>query len=158
MPSPCIHRRLPCAPPRRGVRRHDDAVPHRSCGRRGVGGVVSEPVEFVTVPSLIDLAAGACLLGGAAFLLVGAIGLVRLPDFFTRVHATGIIDTMGMGLTLIGLILLAGWSLPSVKLVLILGFMLLTGPTATHALAKAALHGRLDPLSGRPPRPPSSSA
>ena len=54
---------------------------------------------------------------------------------------------MGMGLTLIGLILLAGWSLPSVKLVLILGFMLLTGPTATHALAKAALHGRLDPLS-----------
>ena len=110
------------------------------------------------MPSLLDFAAGACLFGGAAFLLVGAVGLVRLPDFFTRIHATGVIDTMGMGLTLAGLILLAGWSLPSVKLLLILGFMLLTGPTATHALAKAALHGGLDPLPGRPPDPPSSNA
>ena len=109
--------------------------------------------------SLLDLAAGACLLSGAAFLLVGAIGLVRLPDFFTRVHATGVIDTMGTGLVLLGLFILAGWTLPAVKLVLIFGFMMLTGPTATHALAKAALHGRLDPLSGRrPPEPPSSSA
>ena len=110
------------------------------------------------MPSFLDFAAGACLFGGAAFLLVGAVGLVRLPDFFTRIHATGVIDTMGMGLTLAGLILLAGWSLPSVKLLLILGFMLLTGPTATHALAKAALHGGLDPLPGRPPDPPSSNA
>ena len=110
------------------------------------------------MPSLlIEIAAGACLLGGAAFLVVGAIGLVRLPDFFTRIHATGVIDTMGIALTFAGLVLLAGWSLPAVKLVLILCFMLLTGPTATHALAKAALHGRLDPLSGRPPEPPSSN-
>lgn len=106
---------------------------------------------------IIELAAGACLLGGAAFLLIGAIGLVRLPDFFTRIHATGVIDTMGAGLALVGLVILAGWTLPAVKLVLILCFMLLTGPTATHALAKAALHGRLDPLSGRPPEPPSSN-
>ena len=106
---------------------------------------------------LLHIAAGACLLGGAAFLVIGAIGLVRLPDFFTRIHATGIIDTMGIALTFAGLVILAGWSLPAVKLVLILCFMLLTGPTATHALAKAALHGRLDPLSGRPPEPPSSS-
>ena len=110
------------------------------------------------MPSLlIEIVAGACLLGGAAFLVVGAIGLVRLPDFFTRIHATGIIDTMGIALTFAGLVLLAGWSLPAVKLVLILCFMLLTGPTATHALAKAALHGRLDPLSGRPPEHPSSN-
>ena len=107
--------------------------------------------------SLVHFVAGACLLGGAAFLVVGAIGLVRLPDFFTRIHATGIIDTMGIALTFAGLVLLAGWSLPAVKLVLILCFMLLTGPTATHALAKAALHGRLNPLSGRPPEPPSSN-
>ena len=109
------------------------------------------------MPSILGLAAGACLLGGAAFLVIGAIGLVRLPDFFTRIHATGVIDTLGAGLALIGLIILAGWTLPAVKLVLILGFMLLTGPTATHALAKAALHGRLDPLSGRPPEPPPSN-
>ena len=107
--------------------------------------------------TIIELAAGACLLGGAAFLVIGAIGLVRLPDFFTRIHATGVIDTMGAGLALVGLVILAGWTLPAVKLVLILCFMLLTGPTATHALAKAALHGRLDPLSGRPPEPPSSN-
>ena len=106
---------------------------------------------------LVHVAAGACLLVGAAFLVIGAIGLVRLPDFFTRIHATGIIDTLGIALTFAGLVLLAGFSLPAVKLVLILCFMLLTGPTATHALAKAALHGRLDPLSGRPPEPPSSN-
>ena len=106
---------------------------------------------------LLDVVAGACLLGGATFLVIGAIGLVRLPDFFTRIHATGVIDTMGAGLTLLGLVILAGWTLPAIKLVLILGFMLLTGPTAAHALAKAALHGRLDPLSGRPPEPPSSN-
>lgn len=109
------------------------------------------------MPTLVHLLAGACLLGGAAFLVIGAIGLVRLPDFFTRIHATGVIDTLGIALTFAGLVILAGWSLPAVKLVLILCFMLLTGPTATHALAKAALHGRLDPLSGRPPEPPSSN-
>ena len=109
---------------------------------------------------LLHIVAGACLIGGAAFLVIGAIGLIRLPDFFTRIHATGIIDTMGIALTFAGLVLLAllaGWMLPAVKLVLILCFMLLTGPTATHALAKAALHGRLNPLSGRPPEPPSSN-
>ena len=111
----------------------------------------------MTMPTLVHLLAGACLLGGAAFLVIGAIGLVRLPDFFTRIHATGVIDTLGIALTFAGLIILAGWSLPAVKLVLILGFMLVTGPTATHALAKAALHGRLDPLSGRPPESPSSN-
>ena len=111
----------------------------------------------MTLPSILGLAAGACLFGGAAFLLVGAVGLVRLPDFFTRIHATGVIDTMGAGLILLGLLLLAGWTPPAVKLVLIFGFMMLTGPTATHALAKAALHGRLDPLSGRPPEPPPSN-
>ena len=109
------------------------------------------------MPSLLEFVAGACLLGGATFLVIGAIGLLRLPDFFTRIHATGVIDTMGAGLALVGLMILAGWTMPAVKLVLILGFMLLTGPTATHALAKAALHARLNPLSGRPPEPPSSN-
>ena len=107
--------------------------------------------------SVLDFVAGACLLGGAAFLVIGAIGLIRFPDFFTRIHATGIIDTMGVALTFAGLVILAGWTLPAVKLVLILCFMLLTGPTATHALAKAALHGRLDPVSGRSREAPPSN-
>ena len=109
------------------------------------------------MPTLLEFAAGACLLGGAAFLLVGAIGLIRLPDFFSRIHATGVIDTMGTALILLGLFILAGWTLPAVKIVLIFGFMMLTGPTATHALAKAALHGRLDPLTSRPSEPPPSN-
>ena len=109
------------------------------------------------MPPLLDVVAGACLLGGAAFLVIGAIGLVRLPDFFTRIHATGVIDTMGTALVLLGLFILSGWTLPTVKIVLIFGFMMLTGPTATHALAKAALHGRLDPLTSRPSEPPPSN-
>ena len=111
----------------------------------------------MAIPSIPELVAGALLLVGVAFLVIGAVGLIRLPDFFTRVHATGVIDTLGTGLVLVGLMVLAGWTLPAAKLVLILAFMLLTGPTATHALAKAALHGRLDPLAGRPPEPPPSN-
>ena len=109
------------------------------------------------MPTVLEIVAGACLLGGSAFLVVGAIGLVRLPDFFTRIHATGVIDTLGVALTFAGLVILAGWTLVAAKLVLILWFLLWTGPTATHALAKAALHGRLDPTSGRPPEAPPSN-
>ena len=72
-------------------------------------------------------------------------------------HATGIIDTLGVALTFAGLVILAGWTLVAAKLVLIACFLLLTGPTATHALAKAALHGRLDPVSARPPEASSSN-
>ncbi|WP_025771745.1 monovalent cation/H(+) antiporter subunit G [Thioalkalivibrio sp. HK1] len=109
----------------------------------------------------IDLLASLCLLTGTIFLIIGAIGLVRLPDFFTRIHATGVIDTLGTGLVLIGLMLIVGWTQPLIwiKLVLIMAFMLITGPTATHSLARTALHGRLDPLSSRPSpeKPPSST-
>lgn len=107
----------------------------------------------------IDVLASLCLLTGTIFLIIGAIGLVRFPDFFTRIHATGVIDTLGTGLVLVGLMLIAGWTQPLIKLVLIMAFMLITGPTATHSLARTALHGRLDPLSSRPSpeKPPSST-
>lgn len=95
---------------------------------------------------LLDLLSWACLLGGASFLLVGAIGLLRLPDFYTRLHAVGVCDTMGMGLTLAGLMLQSGLNLVTVKLLLIFYFVIFTGPTATHVLAEAALHGRLKPV------------
>ena len=83
------------------------------------------------------------LLGiGTLFLLIGAVGLVRLPDFFSRLHAAGLIDTLGAGLILVGLMIEAGWSLNLAKLVLILLFLLFTSPTSSHALAHAALvHG-----------------
>jgi multicomponent Na+:H+ antiporter subunit G len=86
---------------------------------------------------------------GGFFGIVGGIGLLRFPDLFSRFHAAGVTDTLGAGLILIGLMLQAGWSLITIKLVLILAFGLFTSPTATHALAKAALHGKVKPLLRR---------
>ena len=95
---------------------------------------------------VLDVLSWACLLGGAGFLLVGAIGLLRFPDFYTRLHAVSVCDTMGAGLVLIGLMLQGGLSLVTVKLLLIFYFMLFSGPTAVHALAEAAFQGKLKPL------------
>ncbi len=92
-----------------------------------------------------DLLSWAFILGGGFFLIVGGIGLLRLPDFFTRLHAAGIIDTMGAELMLAGFVLQAGFSLVTVKLLLIVLFIMFTSPTAAHALAKAALHGGYKP-------------
>jgi len=72
--------------------------------------------------------------------------LIRFPDFFTRLHASSVVDTLGFILIMIGLMLQAGLSLVTVKLILIVIFILLTSPTAAHALAKAALHGEVKPL------------
>ncbi|MGF1610192.1 MAG: monovalent cation/H(+) antiporter subunit G [Kiloniellales bacterium] len=99
-----------------------------------------------TVAVILDILSWACLLGGAAFSIIGGIGLLRLPDLFTRMHGAGLIDTLGAGLILIGLMLQGGASLVTAKLILILLFIFFTVPTATHALAKAALHSGVKPL------------
>lgn len=78
------------------------------------------------------------LLSGCFFCLVGSIGLIRLPSFYTRVHAAGIVDSLGAILILIGLITQTQDLLVIVKLLFILLFMMLTGPTAVHALARSA--------------------
>jgi len=88
---------------------------------------------------LIDLLTLACLLGGAFFLIVSGIGVLRLPDFYTRLHAAGITDTMGAGLILLGLMLQAGFTQVTIKLVLIVVFLFFASPTSTHAVAQAAL-------------------
>lgn len=87
-----------------------------------------------------------CLLSGALLIVTGGIGLLRFPDFFTRMHAAGVTETLAGGLILLGLMCLAGWGIVLVKLVLILLFILITSPTACHALAKSALHGKLAPV------------
>ncbi len=82
------------------------------------------------------------LLSGGLFALIGGLGLLRLPDVYARMHAAGITDTLGAGLIMSGLGLQAGLSQDTIKLALILVFMIYTSPAATHALAKAAyLHG-----------------
>ena len=85
---------------------------------------------------------------GAFFLLIGSIGLIRLPDFFARTHATGKSDTLGIMLVVAGLLiyeLTKGLFINSAKLLLIIVFVALTNPTATNALAKAAFRFRMVP-------------
>lgn len=95
---------------------------------------------------LLDVLSWACLIGGGVFVIVGGIGLLRMPDFFTRLHAAALTDTLGMGLVVLGLMLQSGVSTPTIKLLMIFAFMLLTNPTATHALARAALRGKVKPF------------
>lgn len=83
---------------------------------------------------------------GAGFLLIAGLGILRLPDVFTRMHAAGIGDTLGAGLILAGLMLQGGISLVTVKLVFVFILLFMTSPTATHALAKAALTGNVKPM------------
>jgi len=96
--------------------------------------------------TVLDVLSWILLLGGAIFLLVGAIGTLRFPDFYTRLHAVSVCDTMGAGLVLVGLMLQGGLSLVTVKLLLVFYFMIFTGPTAVHALAQAAMQSQQKPL------------
>jgi len=107
------------------------------------------------IDALLDLLSGLSLLAGVAFAVIGGVGLLRMPDFYTRLHAASITDTLGVGLIVLGLILQAGWTLVTVKLLLILAFLWFTGPVATHALARAALADpdQPDPLLHREPPP-----
>lgn len=89
------------------------------------------------------------IITGSFFVVTGGVGILRLPDFFTRLHAVSMPDTLGIGLIVAGLVLQAGFTQTSAKLIMIFLFMLFTGPAATHALAKAALHGKLKPLASR---------
>lgn len=79
------------------------------------------------------------VLAGSGFCVVGALGLVRLKGFYVRTHAASVIDSAGAGLLLAGLLLQAGWTLVAVKLVTIGLLIFFSSPTATHALANAAL-------------------
>lgn len=97
---------------------------------------------------LIDIASWVFLTAGGLFLLIGGIGLLRLPDFYTRMHAAGIIDTMGAGLIMVGLMFQGGLTQTTVKLILTILFIYFTSPIATHMLAKAAKHGKHEPLLG----------
>lgn len=83
------------------------------------------------------------LLVGTGFLCVSCIGLLRLPDFYTRAHAVGKAETLASLLILLGLALYNGITLSSLKLLLIVLIVAITSPTATHALARAAIRSGL---------------
>ena len=94
-----------------------------------------------------DVASWLLLVVGSLFAVIGGIGLLRMPDFYTRMHAAGITDTMGAGLILGGLMFQSGLSLITVKLAIVLFFMLVSSPTSAHTLAQAAITSGLEPYT-----------
>jgi multicomponent Na+:H+ antiporter subunit G len=95
--------------------------------------------------SLPDIAATALIVIGLFFLVVGAVGIVRLPDLFSRLHVTGVIDTLGVPLLLVGIAVHLGPRLVSGKLLLATVFLSVTSPLVGHLLARAALEAGHEP-------------
>lgn len=95
---------------------------------------------------LIDGLSWLLLVSGGLFCIIGAAGLVRMPDFYTRMHAASVIDSLGAGLVLLGLILQAGVTLVAAKLLILAILIFFASPTATHALARSAMIRGLKPL------------
>lgn len=93
----------------------------------------------MSIAEIVAVIGSAVVLLGSVFMVIGALGVVRMPDIFTRLHAASVSDTFGVNLILIGLILVGGLTLVSVKLAFLIAFLFLTGPVATHAVARAAL-------------------
>jgi len=94
---------------------------------------------------LITIFSSLFLLIGSFLCISGGVGILRFPDFYTRMHAVGITDTLGAGLILIALMLLSTDFFVFTKLCMILLLTLLIGPTTSHVLAKAAMHNGLNP-------------
>jgi multicomponent Na+:H+ antiporter subunit G len=95
---------------------------------------------------LIDSLSWLLIVSGSAFVAIGAFGLVRMPDLFTRMQAASVIDTAGAGLLLAGFMLQAGFSIVTLKLFFIAGLLFYIGPVISHALAQAALHEGVEPI------------
>lgn len=95
---------------------------------------------------LIDIASWICLLTGGLLGIIGAIGLFRFPDIYTRLHAASVTDTSCMGLIILGLILQAGFGMMLLKLLLLMLILAYTSPTVVHILIKTALHEGPEPI------------
>jgi multicomponent Na+:H+ antiporter subunit G len=95
---------------------------------------------------IAEIVGAVLIIAGAFFFVVGAVGIYRMPDVFTRMHAAGISDTVGAGLLIVGMMFFGGLTLVTVKLAIILGIVIFTSPVATHALAQAALHAGVEPI------------
>ncbi len=94
---------------------------------------------------IVELLSGLLVICGSLFVLAGGIGALRMPDFYTRIHGASLTDSLGPVLVLGGLILQGGLSLVSVKLAAVLLLLMTTSPTASYALANAALLAGLRP-------------
>ena len=99
---------------------------------------------------VLEYAGWVCLCLGGFFCVVGALGLNRMPDVFTRMHATSVSDTMGVGLLVVGMLSQTDDWMVAARLVIILIVLWVTGAVASHALARAALHDGKKPLLAGP--------
>ena len=95
-------------------------------------------VFMMILELLINILSWVLILLGSGLVLIGSFGFFRFPDFWSRLHAASVIDSGGMILIIVGMCFQAGLTLITVKLVLIAIFLVITGPTATHAVANAA--------------------
>lgn len=101
------------------------------------------------MPHMLQIGAAAFLiLSGAAFFLVGTIGLLRLPDLYARVHTATKCDALGAGLILLGLAVLTGPDGEGLRILALIGLILVSSPTAGHALTRAAWRTGLQPRTG----------
>ena len=100
---------------------------------------------------VLDIVSFVFMTTGAALVVIGTLGLIRLPDVYSRMHATGITDTLAAFLFFFGLMIQAGFTLITVKLLLILVFLVLTSPASTYAVANAAYNRGLAPVLGKKP-------
>lgn len=94
---------------------------------------------------LLEVMSWASILAGSFFVLVGALGLLRMPDVFTRMHAASVIETVGVGFLIVGMCLQAELGLVTLKLLMLAALFVFTGPVVTHALAQACLHEQIEP-------------
>ncbi len=97
---------------------------------------------------VVDIVSWILLIAGSTLGIIGGIGIYRFPDFFSRLHATSITDTLCAALILAGLLVQEGFTINSAKLLFIFFFLLYTSPLSAHAVARAALHGGIKPVSG----------
>ena len=95
---------------------------------------------------LVDLLSGLFIAIGAISLVIGSLGLLRLPDLFSRTHAVGMMDTAGVGLIILGLMVHEGLTLISFKLALVGIFLFFTSPISTHAVAQGAFRSGMQPV------------
>ena len=84
---------------------------------------------------------------GTLALVIGSLGLIRLPDVFSRIHAVGMMDTAGVGFIVLGMMIHEGFSLISVKLAAVAVFLFFTSPIATHAVAQVAHKSGFSPVA-----------
>jgi len=117
---------------------------------------------------VLHVISGVLLVLGSFFSLIGAVGLLRLPDFYARSHAVGVADTMGAGLIMVGLMVhtltlidsvgLHGEVMVLIKLAAVLTFLLVTSPISGHAVTRAAWRSGLMPVLADAPNAPDATA